>query len=202
MDFKVAWTRDWVNAIQLDTKLKWIPLSIVFETIDQAFEWYNEIMDVMLETLPAPRDHVGKYAPKIQVFTINPDKIKDVIGKNWDVINNIIAQCDNIKIDFEDDGTCFLTHPDQTIIDKAKAIILEIATDLEVWQEFDAEISRVEEYGVFVKLPKGKLWLCHISNMGEKFPEWITHHFKVWEKMHCVISSIGADGKIAVKRIK
>ncbi len=202
MDFKVAWTRDWVNAIQLDTKLKWIPLSIVFETIDQAFEWYNEIMDVMLDTLPAPRDHVGKYAPKIQVFKINPDKIKDVIGKNGDVINDIIAQCDNIKIDFEDDGTCFLTHPDQAIIDKAKAIILEIATDLEVWQEFDAEISRVEEYGVFVKLPKGKLWLCHISNMGEKFPEWITHHFKVWENMKCVISSIGADGKIAVKRMK
>jgi polyribonucleotide nucleotidyltransferase len=58
-----------------------------------------------------------------------------------------------------------LTHPDQAMIDKAKALILEIATDLEVWQEFEAEITRVEEYGVFVKLPKGKLWLCHVSNM-------------------------------------
>ena len=202
MDFKVAGTRDWVNAIQLDTKLKWIPLSIVFETIDQAFEGYNEIMDVMLETIPTPRDHVGKYAPKIHVFKIDPDKIKEVIGKGGDVINDIIAQCDNIKIDFEDDGTCFLTHPEQAMIDKAKALILEIATDLEVWQQFEAEITRVEEYWVFVKLPKGKLGLCHISNMWEKFPEWITHHFKVWEKLKCVISSIWADGKIAVKRLK
>ena len=132
MDFKVAGTREGINAIQLDTKLKGIPLSIVFETIDQAFVGYNEIMDVMLETLPAPRDHVAEYAPKIEVFTIDPEKIKDVIGKGGDMINKIIEECDNIKIDFEDDGTCFLTHADQAIIDKAKAMILEIATDLEV----------------------------------------------------------------------
>jgi polyribonucleotide nucleotidyltransferase len=95
-----------------------------------------------------------------------------------------------------------LTHPDQAIIDKAKAMILEIATDLEVWQEFEAEITRVEDYGVFVKLPKSKLGLCHVSNMWERFTDWLANHFKVGEKLRCVISSIWADGKIAVKRLK
>jgi polyribonucleotide nucleotidyltransferase len=132
MDFKVAGTREGITAIQLDTKLKGIPLSIVFETIDQAFTGYNEIMDVMLETLPAPRPAVGKYAPKIYVFRVEPEKIKDVIGKGGEMINKIIEQCDNIKIDFEDDGTCYLTHADQAMIDKAKGLILEIVTDLEV----------------------------------------------------------------------
>jgi polyribonucleotide nucleotidyltransferase len=132
MDFKVAGTREGITAIQLDTKLKGIPLSIVFETIDQAFTGYNEIMDVMLEKLPAPRPTVGKYAPKIHVFQVDPEKIKDVIGKGGEVINKIIEQCEGIKIDFEDDGTCYLTHPDQAMIDKAKGLIMEIVTDLEV----------------------------------------------------------------------
>jgi polyribonucleotide nucleotidyltransferase len=132
MDFKVAGTREGITAIQLDTKLKGITLAIVFETIDQAFIGYNEIMDVMLATLPAPRPAVGKYAPKIHVFHVDPEKIKDVIGKGGEVINKIIEQCDGIKIDFEDDGTCYLTHPDQAMIDKAKGLIMEIITDLEI----------------------------------------------------------------------
>lgn len=201
MDFKVAGTRDGITAIQLDTKLEGIPLSIVFETIDQAVTGYNEIMDVMLEILPAPRAQVSTYAPKIHVFKIHPDKIKEVIGKWGEVINKMIEQCDNIKIDFEDDGTCFLTHVDQAIIDKAKSMILEIATDLEVWQTFDAEIARVEDYGIFVKLPKGKMGLCHVSNLWQKYPDALTNHFKVGNAARVTISSIGTDGKIAVKKI-
>ncbi len=156
MDFKVAGTREGITAIQLDTKLKGIPLSIVFETIDQAFIGYNEIMDVMLETLPAPRPQVGRYAPKLEILHINPDKIKEVIGKGGEVINKMIEQCDGIKIDFEDDGTCFLAHPDQEMINKAKALISEIVTDLEVGQQFDGEISKVEDSYMFIRLPKGK----------------------------------------------
>ena len=201
MDFKVAGTREGITAIQLDTKLKGIPLSIVFETIDQAFTGYNEIMDVMLATLPASRPQVGKYAPKIHVFTVNPEKIKDVIGKGGEMINKIIEQCDNIKIDFEDDGTCFLTHPNQAIIDKAKALIMEIVTDLEVGQTFDAEITRVEDYGIFVRLPKNKMGLAHVSNLGQKYSDALSNHFKVGATMKVVISSIGTDGKIAVKKV-
>ena len=200
MDFKVAGSKEGITAIQLDTKLKGLPLNIVHETIDRASEGYKEIMDFMLETIPAPRNGVKEYAPKIHVFKIDQDKIKEVIGKGGETIDKIIEECDNIKIDFEEDGTCFLTHPNQEIIDKAKKIILEIATDLEVWQSFTAKVVRVENYGLFVQLPKGKQGLCHVSNLGQKFTDWLEKHFKVWDEINVVISQIGHDGKIAVKR--
>lgn len=202
MDFKVAGTREWITAIQLDTKLKWIPLSIVYETIDQAFTGYNEIMDVMLETLPAPRPHVGKYAPKIEVFHINADKIKEVIWKGGDVINKIIEENNNIKIDFEDDGTCYLTHPDQEVIDKVKAIILEIVTDLEVGQQFNGEIGKVEDSYMFIRLPKGKSWFLHVTNLIQK-PVWpLTSHYKVGQHLKVEINKVEDNGKIAVKEVK
>lgn len=156
MDFKVAGTRDGVTAIQLDTKLKGLPMNIVHETMSRAIEGYNEIMDFMLETIPESAKQVKDYAPKIRVFKIHPDKVREVIGKNGDVINDIIERCGDIKIDFDDDGTCFLTHPEQAMIKKAEAIILEIVTDLEVGQVFDAKVSRIEDYGLFLDLPKGK----------------------------------------------
>ena len=116
------------------------------------------------------------------------------------MIDKIIEQCDNIKIDFEDDGTCFLTHEKQEMIEKAKNLILEIATDLEVGQVFDAKIVRVEAYGLFVQLPKGKQGLCHVSNLGQKFTDGLEKHFKIGDTINVVISQIGFDGKIAVKR--
>lgn len=200
MDFKVAGTKEGITAIQLDTKLKGLTLDIVHETIDRASEGYKEIMDFMLETIPTPRAQVKEYAPKIHVFKINPEKIKEVIGKGGEMIDKIIEQCDNIKIDFEDDGTCFLTHEKQEMIEKAKSLILEIATDLEVGQVFDAKIVRVEAYGLFVQLPKGKQGLCHISNLGQKFTDGLDKHFKIGDTINVVISQIGFDGKIAVKR--
>ncbi|HPC34719.1 MAG TPA: polyribonucleotide nucleotidyltransferase, partial [Candidatus Absconditabacterales bacterium] len=200
MDFKVAGTRDGVTAIQLDTKLKGLTMEIVHETISRAIQGYNEIMDVMLEAMPTHRAQVKESAPKIRVFQINPDKVKEVIGKGGDVINQIIEDCDGIKIDFDDDGTCFLTHPDQAMIEKAEKIIREIATDLEVGQSFEANISRIEDYGVFVDLPKGKKGLCHISDLGQRFEGGLEKHFKIGQTMNVVIKEIDNMGRIKVKR--
>ena len=157
MDFKVAGTKDGVTAIQLDTKLKGITMDIIHETITRACEGYKEIMDFMLQTIPAPRASVATYAPKIHIMKINPAKIKEVIGKGGDVINKIIEVSGGVKIDLEEDGMCFITHQDQASIDKAVEMITEIITDLEVGQTFDAKITRVEEYGIFVALPKKKM---------------------------------------------
>jgi len=200
MDFKVAGTRDGVTAIQLDTKLKWLTMQIVHETISRSIVWYNEIMDVMLESISAPRLQVKEFAPKIRVFKINADKVREVIWKGWDVINKIIEDCGDIKIDFDDDGTCFLTHPDQAMIEKAEKIILEIATDFEVWQAFEAKIARIEDYWLFVELPKGKKWLCHISALGQKFTDDLNNHFKVGQVINVIISEIDDMGRIKVKR--
>ena len=200
MDFKVAGTKEGINAIQLDTKLKGLPLTIVHETIDRASAGYKEIMDFMLQTIAEPRAQVKEYAPKIHVFSIKPEKIKEVIGKGGEMIDKIIEQCDNIKIDFEDDGTCFLTHSNQAIIEKAKNLILEIATDLEVGQSFEAKVVRIADFGLFVQLPKGKQGLCHVSNLGQKYPDGLDKHFKLGDNINVTISNIGQDWKIAVKR--
>ena len=200
MDFKVAGTKEGINAIQLDTKLKGLPLNIVHETIDRASTGYKEIMDFMLQTIAEPRVQVKEYAPKIHVFSIKPEKIKEVIGKGGEMIDKIIEQCDNIKIDFEDDGTCFLTHSNQAIIEKAKNLILEIATDLEVGQSFEAKVVRIADFGLFVQLPKGKQGLCHVSNLGQKYPDGLDKHFKLGDLINVTISNIGQDWKIAVKR--
>lgn len=201
MDFKVAGTRDGITAIQLDTKLKWLTMEIVHETMDRAFEGYNEIMDFMLTVLDKPRAEVREYAPKIHIIKVPMDKVKDVIGKGWDVINKMIESCGGIKIDFDDDGTCYLTHQDKAMINKAIAMITEIITDLEVGMVFDTKISRVEEYGVFVDLPKGKKWLCHISGMGERFTEKLEKYFKVGQEIKVKISEIDNMGKIKVTRM-
>lgn len=193
MDFKVAGTKEGINAIQLDTKLKGLPLTIVHETIDRASAGYKEIMDFMLQTIAKPRAQVKEYAPKIHVFSIKPEKIKEVIGKGGEMIDKIIEQCDNIKIDFEDDGTCFLTHSNQAIIEKAKNLILEIATDLEVGQSFEAKVVRIADFGLFVQLPKGKQGLCHVSNLGQKYPDGLDKHFKLGDNINVTISNIGQD---------
>ncbi len=200
MDFKVAGTKEGVTAIQLDTKLKGITMDIVHETITRACEGYKESMDFMLETISAPRAQVGQYAPKIHVMKINPDKIKEVIGKGGDVINKIIEESGGVKIDLEDDGMCFITHQDQSAIDKAVEMIKEIVTDLEVGQMFDAKITRVEEYGLFVQLPKKKMGLCHVSQLGQKYTAPLSNHFKVGDSIKVTISGIDPDGKVACKK--
>jgi len=201
MDFKVAGTRDGVTAIQLDTKLKGLTMEIIHETIDRSIEGYNEIMDVMLETIAEPNKELRQYAPKIRIIKIKPDKVREVIGKGGDVINGIIDANDGVKIDFEDDGTCYIGHKDQAIIDKVEAIILEIASDLEVGQEFEAKIKRIEDYGLFVSLPKNKMGLCHISNLGERLTTPLTAHFKLGQIIKVKIKSVDNDGKVAVTKI-
>lgn len=201
MDFKVAGTRDGITAIQLDTKLKGISMDIIFETIDRSLVGYNQIMDVMLETIPAPREQVAQYAPKIKVLKIAPDKVRAVIGKGWDVINNIIEVCGWVKIDFEDDGTCFITHNDQTMIDKAIAMIEDIAVDLEIGVPYDGVVSRVEDYGLFISLPKKKSGMLHISKIGQKFEDSLTKHFKIGDKMKVKITAVDDKGRINLERV-
>ena len=176
-------------------------MEIIHETIDRAIEGYNEIMDVMLKTIAEPRATVGEYAPKIKIIHIKPDKVREVIGKGGDVINGIIEKNPGVKIDFEDDGTCYIGHRDQTVIDKVVAIIEEIAADLEVGQEFEAKIKRIEDYGLFVELPKKKMGLCHISNLGQRYDIPLTNHFTLGQTIRVKIKGIDPDGKVAVTKI-
>ncbi len=165
MDFKIAGTKNGMTAIQLDTKLHGIPVSIIKETMTRGNKGRLDILDFMLKTIDQPRGAVSEWAPKIEVMQINPDKIKEVIGRGWENINKIIELADGIKIDIDEDGTIFMTHQEASAIAKAKKMIEDIAVELEPGTKHAAKISRVEKYGVFIKLSNGKWGLVHVSKL-------------------------------------
>lgn len=146
MDFKVAGTRDGITAIQLDTKVGGLTPQIITETIALAHTGRNEILEVMLETIATPRAELSPYAPKMAVITINPDKVKMVIGKGGEMIDKIIELSGGVKIDFEDDGTCYIAHTDQDKIDLAIKLIKDIAEDLPLNTPIVGTIAKVEAF--------------------------------------------------------
>jgi polyribonucleotide nucleotidyltransferase len=117
------------------------------------------------------------------------------------VINGIIEVCGGVKIDFEDDGTCFITHNDQAMIDKAVAMIEDIAVDLEIGVSYDGVVSRVEDYGLFIALPKKKSGMLHISKIGQKYEDSLTKHFKIGDKMKVKITAVDDKGRINLERV-
>ncbi len=165
MDFKVAGTKDGITALQMDIKIAGITREILEEALEQARSGRLHILNHMLETLDAPRPQLSKYAPKIVTMTINPDKIRDVIGPGGKMINSIIDQT-GVKIDIEQDGTVFIASTDQDGIDMAMALIGDIVREVVVGEEFDATVRRIEKFGAFVELFKGKDALVHVSEFS------------------------------------
>ena len=125
------------------------------------------IMDKMLAVLPEPKKELSKYAPKIITFNINPDKIKDVIGSGGKTINKIIEET-GVKIDIEDDGKVFIATQNEQMAQKAKEIILNIATDIEVGKQYKGKVVRIMAFGAFVDLGAGKEGMIHISKLSDK----------------------------------
>ena len=168
-------------------------LSLIRETIALAHTGRNEILEVMLETISEPRKELSAYAPKMAVIKINPDKVKLVIGKWGETINKIIELSWGVKIDFEDDGTCYIAHQDQDKIDHAIKLIKDIAEDLPLNTPIMGKISKIEAFGFFVDLPKRQSWLIHVSQLGDKSRPSIASHFKVGQDIS--VSCTGVDEK-------
>ncbi|MBO4962931.1 MAG: polyribonucleotide nucleotidyltransferase, partial [Clostridia bacterium] len=167
MDFKVAGTTKGITAIQMDIKIKGIDEAILRQAISQANQGRQHILNKMLECIPAPNAQVSKYAPKIITFNINPEKIKDVIGSGGKMINKIIEET-GVKIDIEDDGKVYIATQDSTMAEKAKQIILNIATDIEVGKQYTGKVVRILAFGAFVDLGAGKEGMIHISKLSSK----------------------------------
>lgn len=168
MDFKVAGTKDGITALQMDIKIKGITYEILKEALAQAKKGRLEILDHMMHTISEVRPDVSQYAPKVKMIRINPDKIKDVIGASGKVINQIIAECDNVKIDIEQDGRVYIMHQNRDIVNKTQKIIEDIVREVEVGQIYTGKVVRIEAYGVFVELWDGCQGLCHISKLAKE----------------------------------
>ena len=168
MDFKVAGTTDGITALQMDIKIRGISYEILKEALYQAKTGRLEILEHMKTTIDAVRPELSKYAPKVKMIRINPDKIKDVIGSGGKVINEIIAKCNDVKIDIEQDGRVFVMHSDMQYVNQCIQIIEDMTREVETGKVYSGVVKRIEKYGVFVQLWPGCEGLCHISKLAKE----------------------------------
>jgi len=200
MDFKVAGTTEGITALQMDIKIKGITYEILKEALAQARKGRLEILDHMMKTIPAVRPELSKYAPKVKMITINPDKIKDVIGSGGKVINQIIADNDNVKIDIEQDGRVYVMHMDTTVVDNTIKQISDLVREVEVGKIYTGKVVRVEAYGAFVELWDGCQGLCHISKLDTKRVEKVEDVCHVGDEILVKCINVNEKGQVDLSR--
>ena len=168
MDFKVAGTKNGITALQMDIKVHGITPAIMKEALAQANKGRAEILEHMLKTLPEPRKKLSPYAPQVISIKVNPDKIREIIGKGGETINKIIAET-GADIDIKDDGTVFIASPDQASIDATVNWIGTITAEPEVGKIYeDCRVVSVLDFGAFVEIMPGREGLVHVSEMSEE----------------------------------
>ena len=209
MDFKVAGTRDGITALQMDIKIDGINRDILKEALAQAKKARLEILDVIESTISEPRKEVSKYAPKTVTFMINPEKIKDVIGRGGEMITKIILECSNVKtvqdidavkVDLEDDGRVIIYHTDQNIIDKTMERIKNIAREVEIGKVYTCKVTSIQDFGVFVELWPGCEGLIHISQLDLKRVDNINSILKVGDEVVAKATGYDKKGKLNLSR--
>lgn len=198
MDFKVAGTEEGVTALQMDIKTTGITEDIFREALAQARKARMEILDNMKTAIECPREELSPYAPKIAIMHIDPDKIKDVIGPGGKMINQIIAECDNVKIDIDDDGQVVIYHQNQAAIDKAKERIAEIVREAKVGEIYEGKVVRIESFGAFVNLFGHTDGLLHISNISHNRVEKVEDVLKIGDLIDVKVMEIDNKGRVNV----
>ena len=209
MDFKVGGTRKGICSLQMDIKIKGITKNILKEALAQAKKARMEILDVMEKQIAEPRKEVSKYAPKTEIFTINPEKIKDVIGKGGEMITKIILEASNVesvndinavKVDLNDDGTVIIYHSDKEVIEKTKEMILNAAREVEIGKIYTGTVVKVEDYGCFVNLWEGQDGFVHVSQLAHERVEKPSD--MVHEGDEIIVKATGYDkrGKLNLSR--
>ena len=202
MDFKVAGTRKGICALQMDIKIKGVTEKILKEALAQAKKARMEILDTMEACISEPRKSLSKYAPKIDTFKINPDKIKDVIGRGGEMITKIILEASNVntvndkdavKVDIEDDGRVIIYHTDASIIAKTRKMIEEVVREVEVNAIYTGKVVKVEDFGCFVELWPGCEGLVHVSELDYKRVEKPKDVVSVGDKI--MVKALGYDNR-------
>ncbi len=193
MDFKVAGTVDGITAIQMDIKIKGINEEILRKALAQARKGRLFILDKMLEVINQPSAELSKYAPKIVSFSIDPNKIKDVIGSGGKVIHKIIDET-GVKIDIDDYGNVLVSGIDSEMNAKAKKTIELIANDPEIDEEFDGKVVRIMNFGAFVEIAPGKDAMIHISKLKKERVEKVEDVVNIGDKVRVKVIDINEKG--------
>ncbi len=199
MDFKVAGTKDGITALQMDIKIQGITEQILREALAQAKLARMEILDELTSTLPEPRKELSPYAPKIEIIQIDPAKIKDVIGKGGDTINGIIDET-GVKIDINQDGKVSIASENADMIQKAIKIIEELTKEVKVGEVYLGKVVRIEKFGAFVNLIKGKDGLVHISQLANERVNKVEDVVKLGDEILVKVTEIDKQGRVNLSR--
>jgi len=195
MDFKVAGTKDGINALQMDLKVRGITDKIIAETLTQSKKARLEILDKMLAVIPEPKSNLSPFAPRIYIIKINPEKIGEVIGTGGKVINEIIDEC-NVLIDIEETGEIFITAEKEDSAKKALEWINNITREVTVGEIFQGNVKRILDFGAFVEILPGQEGLVHISQLSEKRVEKVGDVVKTGDIIPVKVISIDEQGRI------
>ena len=197
MDFKVAGTKEGITAIQMDIKIHGLTNEIIKGAIARTREARFFILDeCMLKAIPAPRESVNEYAPKIVSMQIDPEKIGEVIGQRGKTINSIIEEND-VKIDIDDDGNVSVCGTDQEGINKAVEIIKLIVEPIEVGRVYTGEVVRLMSFGAFVQISPNKDGMIHISKLSKERVEKVEDVVNIGDKVEVKVLDI-REGKISL----
>ncbi|MBO0996834.1 polyribonucleotide nucleotidyltransferase [Bacillus sp. SD075] len=199
MDFKVAGTSKGVTALQMDIKIEGLSREILEEALLQAKHGRMHILESMMSTINQPREQLSQYAPKIVTMSINPDKIRDVIGPSGKHINKIIEET-GVKIDIEQDGTVFISSTDEPMIQKAKKIIEDIVREVVVGELYLGKVKRIEKFGAFVEIFNGKDGLVHISELAEERVGKVEDVVSLGDELLVKVTEIDKQGRVNLSR--
>ncbi len=202
MDFKVAGTKKGITALQMDIKIKGVTKSILKEALAQAKKARMEILELMESIIATPREELSPYAPKIKTITIDPNKIKDVIGRGGEMITKIICDASHVtsvndknavKVDLEDDGRVIVYHTDYAIIDKTIEMIENVVKEVEVGKIYNGKVTKVEDFGCFVELWDGCEGLVHVSQLAHERVNKPSDIVSVGDEI--IVKSLGYDNR-------
>ena len=209
MDFKVAGTRSGICAMQMDIKIKGVSREILTEALEQARMARFQVLDVMEECISEPRHELSKYAPKIETIQINPEKIKDVIGRGGDMITKIILEASNVKtvqdkdavkVDLEDDGRVIVYHNDPDVIRKTIGMIEDVAREVEIGKIYNVKVISIQDFGAFVELWPGCEGLIHISQLAlDRVPK-TSDVVKVGDEIMAMATGYDKRGRLNLSR--
>lgn len=198
MDFKVAGTSKGITALQMDIKVTGITKEVFEEALSQAKVARAQILENMMAAISEPREDVGKYAPKIEQFFIDPEKIREVIGPNGKMINKIIEASDDVKIDIEDDGHVVIYHMDRAAINHAADMIRDIVREAKVGDIYEGKVVRIEKFGAFVNLFPGTDGLLHISKINHERVNKVEDVLNIGDIVRVKVTEIDDRGRVNV----